>query len=80
MIPLIGCETVAFKAITPEIIEYEREVQLRAADELDTLGPPCPRDAVFGGCSAIKRMIKDYLLTRDRIRVLNEDKEEPTPP
>jgi hypothetical protein len=58
--------------LTPDLVEYTPEVQAEAKREFDLLGPPCPRDAVFGGCSAIKRMIKDYGHMRDQTRALRD--------
>lgn len=52
----------------PRIVDYTVEVQELAADELETLGPPCPRDAVFGGCSAVARFVLDYGDLRNRLR------------
>lgn len=70
LILLTGCQTAAFEAITPEVIEYSPDVQQRAAEELQAMPLPCPRDVVIAGCSAVHRMIKDYGLTRDRIRAV----------
>lgn len=58
--------------VTPDIVEYSPEVQEEARRELENLGPPCPRDVVFGGCSALNRMIKDYGYMRDQTRALND--------
>lgn len=59
------------QTITPPVIPYTLEVQHQALKEIEFMGPPCPRDAVYGGCSAVHRLVKDYGLTRDRIRALN---------
>ncbi len=56
------------RVVAPTLLDYSAEVQNHAADELGTLGPPCARDAVFGGCSAIKRFVLDYAWVRDIIR------------
>ncbi len=66
---LTGCEKANFSLITaPDVSYYSDEVQSHAADELETLGPACPRDAVYGGCSAVVRFVLDYLLMRDQTR------------
>lgn len=70
LILLTGCATTAFEPVAPPLIDYAPEFQNRAASELETLGPPCPRDVVFGECSAVHRLVKDYGLTRDRIRAI----------
>ncbi len=54
--------------IAPPLFQYGDEFQNLAADELDALGAPCPRDSVFGGCSAAKRLVMDYKWVRDKIR------------
>lgn len=56
--------------IAPEVVQYAPEVQALAADELDSLPPPCPADAVVPGCSAVKRLIIDYKYMRDQARAL----------
>lgn len=54
--------------VVPEVKAYSSEVQARAADELETLGPPCPRDVVIAECSALHRFTLDYLEIRDEAR------------
>ena len=54
----------------PPVLDYSAEVQDHAADEMATLGPPCPRDAVYGGCSAVKRLVIDYGWMREQLRVV----------
>lgn len=44
--------------------------QARAADELERMGPPCPRDVVMEGCSAVARLVIDYKDTREQIRAI----------
>ena len=56
------------RVTTPPVLDYTSEVQNLAADELASLGPACPRDGVFGGCSALKRFVLDYAWMRDQIR------------
>ena len=68
---LSSCTTgFGVEIVTPDIVEYTPEVQAEAKRELDLMGPPCPRDAVFGGCSVVKRMIKDFGWMRDQTRAL----------
>ena len=70
---LSGCESRVFDRLTvPPVLDYSPEVQTHAADEMAILGPPCPRDAVFGGCSAVKRFVLDYAWIRDKIRASRE--------
>lgn len=56
--------------MTPPVIDYSRQFQARAAQELESMGPPCPRDVVIEGCSAVARLIIDYKETRDKIRAI----------
>ncbi len=56
--------------IAPPVLDYSPEVQAHAADELEALGPACPRDAVFGGCSAVKRLVLDYGWLREQVRAI----------
>lgn len=60
---LTGCATAGFKsggvAMCPPVVEYSREFQARAADELDLL----PEG------SAIAAMLADYAVLRDQARV-----------
>lgn len=62
MISLTGCATVASKprvtTVCPPVVEYSREFQARAADELDLL----PERA------AIAEMLADYSVMRDQAR------------
>ena len=61
-ISLTGCATVASDApvatVCPPVVEYSREFQARAADELDLL----PED------SAIAEMLANYSVIRDQAR------------
>ena len=59
--------------VVPELRNYGTAVQHAAADEVDTLAPPCPRDIVTPGCSALARMIIDYGVLRDQIRAAKAD-------
>ena len=63
---------VSFSAV-PSLLHYSSEVQAHAADELQRMGPACPRDAVFGGCSAVRRFVLDYHWTRGKIRAALDD-------
>ncbi|HMQ42581.1 MAG TPA: hypothetical protein PKC09_15065 [Paracoccus sp. (in: a-proteobacteria)] len=60
---LTGCATAGFEsggvAMCPPVVEYSREFQARAADELDLL----PEG------SAIAAMLADYAVLRDQARV-----------
>ena len=58
--------------VTPPIVDYTSEIQTRAADEFDKLGPPCARDTVTENCSAVARFIMDYGTLRDKIRAAKE--------
>ncbi|WGG59346.1 hypothetical protein [Brucella intermedia] len=61
-ISLTGCATVAsdlrITTICPPVVEYSREFQARAADELDLL----PEG------SALAEMLADYSVMRDQAR------------
>ncbi|HAY47066.1 MAG TPA: hypothetical protein DCY55_12410 [Gammaproteobacteria bacterium] len=59
--------------VSPDVVSYSEMVQTHAADELERLGQPCPRDSVLADCSAIARMIVDYGKMRDQVRVLQPD-------
>ena len=54
--------------VAPTLDKYSAAVGSLAADELGTLGPPCARDFVFEGCSAVHRMIIDYGDLRRKVR------------
>lgn len=55
-------------AAIPDLVEYAPEVQLRALEELQALGPPCLPVEVTEGCSALRTFVNDYKRTRDQIR------------
>ena len=59
--------------VTPPIVDYAPEIQARAADEFERLGPPCARDAVIADCSASARMIMDYGTLREKIRAAKKE-------
>lgn len=54
--------------VTPPLVDYAPEIQGRAADELERLGPPCARDTIVADCSAAARLIIDYGVLREKIR------------
>jgi hypothetical protein len=58
--------------VTPPIVDYTSEIQTRAADEFEQLGPPCARDTVTENCSAVARFVMDYGTLRDKIRAAKE--------
>lgn len=58
--------------VTPPIVDYTSEIQTRAADEFEKLGPPCARDTVTENCSAVARFVMDYGTLRDKIRAAKE--------
>lgn len=65
-ISLTGCATVAsdprVATVCPPVVEYSREFQARAADELDLL----PEG------SAIAEMLADYSVMREQARACSE--------
>ena len=71
---LSGCGTGIFdrpaggRVAVPDVVEYSEVVQDHVANELEALGPACPRDEVFGGCSAVKRFVIAYGRMRDQAR------------
>lgn len=64
-----ACAGANSDIVLPAVTNYGADVQMRAADEFEQLGPPCPKDIVIADCSAVKRMILDYLWLRDQIGV-----------
>lgn len=58
--------------VSPDVVAYSEAVQSHAADELERLGQPCPRDSVLADCSALARMILDYGKMRDQVRAVKE--------
>ena len=59
---LTGCATAGFEtggmAACPPVVEYSREFQARAAEEL----------ALLPNGSALVEMISDYVVMRDQVR------------
>ncbi len=62
---LIGCATAGFEsgaaAACPPVVEYSREFQARAAEEL----------ALLPDGSAIIEIMEDYAVVRDQVRACN---------
>lgn len=54
--------------VTPDVVDYAPDVQALAMEEYSRLGPPCLRNEVFEGCSALKTFVNDYKLMRDQAR------------
>ena len=54
--------------VTPDLPSYSANVQDKAADELEKLSQPCPRDNVISDCSAVARFVLDYGRMREQIR------------
>jgi hypothetical protein len=78
MMLLPGCDKASGDppVITaPDLQDYSKPVQSRAADELEAIGlPPCSPQQVeqLDKCSAIKLMMPQYLRLRDKVRALDE--------
>lgn len=72
MMLLSGCATATFNAVPP-LESYSPAVMKHAADELEMLGPACDRLTISPGCSAVTRMIIDYVDLRSRIKALGEE-------
>ena len=71
MTALSSCGSASVTIVeTPDLLEYDPDFQGLAATEVSAMPPPCPRDVVIEGCSAVHRLIKDYGLVRDQIRAL----------
>lgn len=62
------------QAVLPDVSEYSKEVQALAASELESYGPPCPRDVVIKGCNATHRIVIDTLTARDQTRAIANGK------
>lgn len=67
-----GAEKGEAVIVTPPLVDYTSEIQTRAADEFEKLGPPCARDTVTENCSALARFVMDYGTLRDKIRAAKE--------
>lgn len=57
-----GTSNPEIRLICPEIVQYSKEIQQRAANELDAL----PDGSVVG------ELVTDYLQLRDKIRICEE--------
>jgi hypothetical protein len=55
--------------VTPPVAEYTSDIMEKAAQELEFMKPPCPRDHAHENCSALTRMILDYGDLRAKIDV-----------
>ena len=60
------------RIVTAPIIQYSPEFQEKLADEFQVLQVPCDRIEPVQPCSATRRAIQDYALTRSRQRALAE--------
>ena len=56
---------------SPDLPAYSAALQAQAAKELDALPPPCRRDLVLDGCSALGRLVLDYAWLREKVRALH---------
>ncbi|HLS68081.1 MAG TPA: hypothetical protein VK035_01975 [Kiloniellales bacterium] len=66
---LSGCAGVSSSGgiAPPQLVDYPAEFQVRAAEELEALGPGCPLHAPGSGCSTVATMIEDYGELRARV-------------
>src|SRR3546814_13852570 len=68
-----ACTTAPSRpVVAPAVVEYSREFQARAADELDALPPACRRDATGADCSDLRVIMDDAAAVRAKVRELNE--------
>src|SRR3546814_13587905 len=68
-----ACTTAPSRpVVAPAVVEYSREFQARAADELDALPPACRRDAPGADCSALRGLMDDAAALRAQVRASNE--------
>lgn len=69
---LAGCVSDVRPGVLPPIVSYSEAFQRAAAQEIERLDDPCERQVVdFGNCSAVHRLVIDYLLMRDQVRAAN---------
>lgn len=69
MVLLSGCAGATSSGIArPLLVDYPAAFQVRAAEELEALGPGCPLHAPGVGCSTLVTMIEDYGELRARVR------------
>jgi hypothetical protein len=59
--------------VAPSLPTYTPEVQERAIEELEELGPACPRNRAVPGCSALKLFTDDYGDLRAKLRAMEGD-------
>lgn len=68
---LSACATAGTSVVvSPDLPVYSEAFQARAAEELDALPPPCDRDLVLDGCSALGRLVLDHAWLREKVRAL----------
>ena len=73
---LAGCATAPSEPrplVRPSVVPYSADFQEQAAIELDEAGRPCDRLEPAGECSAMARLVIDYLNLRDDLRALGGD-------
>ena len=68
---LTGCGNAPSSSVSPDLADYSAGFQEKAASELDRLKPPCDLKYYNNRCSAVHRMIEDYLFMRDQVRAIN---------
>lgn len=71
-----GCATAPSDPrplVSPSLERYSADFQERAARELDEAGAPCDRLEPTGECSALSRLVVDYLNLRDDVREIGGD-------
>lgn len=64
-----ACEKVSGSAL-PDLKEYSREFQAKAADELEAMPPACPFNTLVPGCSPLHTLIDDCKHSRDQTRAI----------
>src|SRR3546814_18976299 len=69
-----ACTTAPSRpVVAPAVVEYSREFQARAADELDALPPACRREATGADCSALRVIMDDAAELRAQVRALKAE-------
>ena len=66
---LSGCVT-ARSNVLPDLVTYSEDFQMQAGGEVDSLPPACHHEVLTDGCSAIHRLVIDYLRMRDQVRAV----------
>lgn len=69
---LTACGGATSSTTNPNLVEYSKEFQAKAADEMQVMKPPCAHDVVDENCSASRRMIIDYKDMREKIRAATQ--------